>query len=132
MDQDPLVSEQIDAGARFLSEFAKYVPVRAAFWLKESEGRAWYLYVMSDQITDENFDLGYGEVVRIAHTMRDPWFDMMQVKLIGEDDPLGKDVENVRRRLPGRGRVGLHGDTCGGQAVEEVYIYPSPIPAPVS
>ena len=48
MDQGPLVIEQIDAGARFLAEFEKKIPVMAAFWLKASEEGSWYLYVASE------------------------------------------------------------------------------------
>ena len=79
MDQGPLVTEQINAGARFLGAFQKYLPVQAAFWLKDSEEDAWSLYVASDQITDDNFDVAYGEVVQIAGALQDPWFDPFQV-----------------------------------------------------
>ena len=72
MDHEPLVKEQIDAGARFLREFDKYAPVRVAFWLKESDRQYWHLYVASDEITDDNFDLAYGEVIRIAGELRSP------------------------------------------------------------
>jgi hypothetical protein len=54
MDQGPLVTEQIDAGARFVREFAKQRPVQAAFWLKGTEDNQWFLYVAGDQINDSN------------------------------------------------------------------------------
>ena len=63
MDHGPLVSEQIDAGARFLYEFQKHLPLQSAFWLKDSEQGGWYLYLASEQITDENFDLVYEKPV---------------------------------------------------------------------
>jgi hypothetical protein len=81
MDQSPLVIDQFDAGARFLGEFQKYVPVKAAFWLKESAEGEWILYVASDQITDDNFDVAYGEVLRIAVQMHEPIFDPFHVQL---------------------------------------------------
>jgi hypothetical protein len=31
MDQGPLVTEQIEAGARFLGEFQKYLAIQTAF-----------------------------------------------------------------------------------------------------
>jgi hypothetical protein len=130
MDQVPLVTEQIDAGARFLGEFQKFVPIQSAFWLKNSEEGAWWLYVASDQITDDNFDVAYGEVVRIAGAIQDPNFDLFQVKLIGADDPLAKAVADIRRRYPGRAPIRLHGKTLGGITADEVYIYPAPIPVP--
>lgn len=130
MDQSPLVSEQIDAGARFLRAFGTYVPVQAAFWIKESEEGEWSLYVASDQITDDNFDVAYGEVVRLAGQLQDPWFDPFQVKLIGIHDSLAQAALDIRRRYPGRTPTHIHGKTLGGLGVEEVYVYPLPIPVP--
>jgi hypothetical protein len=130
MDQGPLVSQQIDAGAKFLGEFQKYLPVQSAFWLKESDEGEWNLYVVSDQITDDNFDVAYGEVLRIAGAIRDPWFDPFQVKLLGQDDPLAKAILDVQRRYPGRIPTRFHGKALGGRSVEEVVIYPLPFPAP--
>ena len=61
MDQVPLVIEQIEAGTKFLGEFQKYLPIQAAFWLKETEEVDSSLYVVSDQITDDNFDVAMGK-----------------------------------------------------------------------
>ncbi len=61
IDQEPLVIEQIEAGKKFIEEFDKHNPVRAAFWLKVNEDSGWYLHVASDQITDKNVDVAYGE-----------------------------------------------------------------------
>jgi hypothetical protein len=130
MDQGALVNEQIDAGARFLREFQKYLPVQAAIWIKESEEGELNLYVASDQITDDNFDVAYGEVSRIAGELDDPWFDPFQVKLIGIDDPVAQAALDVQRRYPGRTPTRYHGKTFGGVGVEEVYLYPSPLPVP--
>src|SRR6266511_360843 len=74
MDEGPLVKERIDAGLRFVHEFNKYAPVRVAFWLKKQDGWFWYLHVVSDEITGANFDLAYGEVIRLANEMADPDF----------------------------------------------------------
>lgn len=130
MDQGPLVSESINAGARFLGEFQKYAPVQAAFWLKESEEGAWYLYVASDQITDDNFDVAYGEVGRIAGQLRDPWFDLFQVKVIGIDDPLARAMLEIQKKYPGRTRFRHDGCQLGNVSVDEIYLYPLPITVP--
>jgi hypothetical protein len=128
MDQVPLVIEQIDVGTKFLGEFQKYLPIQAAFWLKETEEGDWSLYVVSDQITDDNFDVAYGEVLRIAGQLRDSWFDPFQVKLIGASDPLAQAALEIQRRFPGRMPIRLHGKTFGGVSVDEVYVYPSSTP----
>lgn len=88
MDQGPLVNEQIEAGARFLAEFQKYAPMQAAFWLEDGEDGGWRLCIASHQVTDENFDLAYGEVARLNSQMQDPWFDVFQVRLVRDPDPL--------------------------------------------
>jgi hypothetical protein len=131
MDQGPLVMEQIDAGAAFLREFQKYVPVQVAFWLKDSDSGEWYLYATSDQITDDNFDVAYGEVARIAREIQEPWFDPFQVKVIGLEDSLAQAALEVKRRHGGRGPTRLHGQAFGGVTVDEVHVYPSPMAAPV-
>jgi hypothetical protein len=130
MDQGPVVSAEIEAGARFLAEFQKYAPVQAAFWLKPSDEYGSYLYVASGQINDENLDVAYGEVARLWQQMQDPWFDPFRVKLIGADDRLAKAAAEARRRYPGRRPIHLRGTTFGGVSADEVYIYP-PAPVPV-
>jgi hypothetical protein len=130
MDLGPLVNEQINAGARFLSAFQQYVPIQTAFWLKDSDEANWYLYVASEQITDDNFDLAYGEVGRITDEIQDPWFDPIWVKLIGADDPLAKGVLELQMRYRGRTPLRLHDVSFGGQTADELYVYPSPIPVP--
>jgi hypothetical protein len=132
MDQSPLVADQIDTGARFLGEFRNYIPVQSAFWLKAPDDGEWNLYVASDQITDDNFDVAYGEVLRIAGQLRDPLFDPFQVKLIGADDPLAVAASDINRRSRGPTATRLQGQMFGGIPAEEVYIYPSPSAAPTS
>jgi hypothetical protein len=127
-----LVDEQINAGAKFLGEFHKYLPVQSAFWLKESDEGERNLYVVSDQITDDNFDVAYGEVLRIAGAIRDSWFDPFQVMLLSADDPLAKAAREVQQRYPGRTPIRLYGKMFGGVSAEELYLYPSPVPAPAS
>lgn len=131
MDQGPLVIDQIEAGARFLAEFQKYAPVQAAFWLKDSEEGTWRLYVASDQITDKKFRVAYGEVIRVWKMLRDPWFDPFRVKLIGADDPLAKAALELYQRYPIRRPTQFPGRTFGGMSVDELYLYPTPVPAPV-
>lgn len=129
MDQGPLVGEQIEAGARFLAEFQKYRPVQCAFWLKDSEYGEWYLYVASEQINDDNIDVGYEEVLTIAAQKQDSVFDPFQVKLVGDDHPLAKAALDFSLRHPGRTSIGMRGKAFGGMSVDEMYIYRAAIPA---
>jgi hypothetical protein len=129
MDQGPLVTEQIDAGANLARAFDQRIPLRAAFWLKESEDGQWYLYLASDQINDSNFDVAYGEVLRILGPVAHLWLDPFQVKVTGVDDPVTKEVLAIQQRYPGKLATRLRNRMLGGLGVEEVYLYPIPIPA---
>jgi hypothetical protein len=131
MDQGPLVIEEIDAGAELIRRFDKYKPVKAAFWLKASDEDQRYLYITSDGIDDTNFDVAYGEVLRLVDEMRTPYLDPFRVKLIGGNDPLAQAALDIHKRFPGRVATRFRGKTFGGLSVDEVYIYPSPLPAAV-
>lgn len=120
---DPLVKEQTEAGAKFLGEFQKYYPVRAAFWLYDSEDGGWRLYVASDKITDRNFDVACGKAVRAARAINDPWFDVFLVKVIGADHRLAKAAVEALRRYPMRG-PGRFPCSKFAPNVEGVFLYP--------
>src|SRR5262245_39346710 len=128
MDQGPLVTEQIDAGARLANEFDRQTPLQAAFWLKESEDRQWYLYLISDQINDTNFDRAYAEVLRLLGRGPHLWLDPLQVKVAGVENPVAKAVIATQQQYPGSFATRLRNRMLGGVSVDEVYIYPIPIP----
>lgn len=131
MDQGPLVTEQIDAGAQLAAEFhSQYCPLKAVFWLKESESWQWYLYLASDEIDDTNFDLAYGEVIRILGPGPHMWLDPFQVKVSGLDDPLVQAVLDIQHKYATRLPTRLRNRVLGGLSAEEVYIYALPITAP--
>jgi hypothetical protein len=130
MDQGPLVTEQIDAGAKFLGEFNHYAPVQAAFWLKDTDEGQWYLYAASDQIDDQTIRDAYGEVLRLNGQLADPNFDPFQVKFISPDDPLAKAAREIYRGRPWKLPTRFHGRMFGGVSTEEVYIYPPPLTVP--
>ena len=132
MDQGPLVTEQSDAGDALIQEFNKYAPVRAAFWLKESEDGQWYLHLVSDRINDSNFDLAYGEVLRIVGKKPNLWLDPFQVKVTGVDDPLAGAVMGIQQAYAGRLATRFRNRQLGGLSVEEIYIYSSPVATPAS
>jgi len=132
MDKGPLVNEEIEGAARFLAEFNKAYPVESAFWLKKEETGNWNLYIVSDQITDENFDRAYYEAAGISIELHDPWFDGMQVKVRGVDTPIAKAVAELPRRYPREKPARFFGQTVDGLEAEEIYVYPSPLPVAVA
>jgi hypothetical protein len=129
MDKSPLVTEQINAGEWLIREFSKRIPVQAAFWLRERESDQWYLYLASDQINDSNFDRAYGEVARIVHSQQSLWLDPLQVKVVGTDAPVAQAALDEMSKYPGRIPLRHPGRHFGNLSVDEVYIYPLPLPA---
>jgi hypothetical protein len=130
MDQGPLVIEQIEAGAKLVDAFHRRTPLQAAFWLKESEDGQWFLHLASDQISDSNFDLAYGEVLRLLGPGPDMWLDPFQVKVTGTDDSVAKAVLAIQQKYPDRLPTRLRNRSLGGVSVDEVYIYSIPVPVP--
>jgi hypothetical protein len=127
MDQEPLVTEQIDAGKKFLDAFKKYVPVRVAFWLKPDEDIDWYLHIASDKISFESLPRDYTDVWQATREVDDPNFDPFRVRLIRSDDPLARAALDIYRRYPAsRIPTRIQGRSFGGTNVEGVYIYPPP------
>src|SRR5258706_12516385 len=131
MDPSPLVTEQVDAGAAFLNEFEKYAPVKVAFWLRDADGGDWKLYVASDQIDDSNFDVAYGEVLRVVNRLRNPYLDPFQVKFVWGNDPTVRAALDVHRRFPRPLPTRINGQSFGGRSAAGVYIY-LPKPQPVT
>lgn len=130
MDQGPLVTEQIEAGARLAREFdSKYNPLSAAFWLKESDDGQWFLYLVSDQIDDSNFDLAYGEVHRLLGRGPHPWLDPFQIKVTGIDDPVARAILEIQRTHAGSLPARVRNRVIGGLNIEDAYIYAIPVAA---
>jgi hypothetical protein len=73
MDQGPLVIEEIEVGEHLLREFENYAPIMVAFWMRAGDEEQRYLYIASDRIDATNFDVAYGEVLRIAERIRSPY-----------------------------------------------------------
>ena len=49
--------------------------VEAAFWIKSVDDGRWTLCIVSSKIDERTFDLGYGEVLRLAQEMKNPYVD---------------------------------------------------------
>lgn len=127
MDQGPLVTEQIKAGNDLITKFQRYKPLQAAFWLKEGDVGHWYLHLASDQIDDSNFDLAYGEVIRLMGAGPHVWLDPFQVKVTGVEDPVAKEIIALQQRYPQPANPWVRSRLLGGRYVENAYLYPLPV-----
>jgi hypothetical protein len=126
MDQGSLVMEQIEAGNRFLREFEKSTRVVVAFWLKEGEDGQWNLYVASDRFDKGKLGMAYGEVLRIAKEMKDPYFEPFQVKLVGLAEPTVRAALEFYIAHPPKIPFHIRERNFGGIAVEEAYLIKGP------
>ncbi len=127
MDQGILVIEETDAGADLVRRLNSSVPVRAAFWVKESDEGQWYLYIASDRIDDTNLRRAYGEVLRLAGQMATPYLDPFRVKLVPASDPLAQAAIDIHRQFPGKIATRFGGKNFGGMGVDGAYIYPASV-----
>ena len=132
MDQELLVEQQIDAGARFLREFEKYANVKVAYWSQDDEDGPWYLHVASEKIDDTNRHDAYGEVNRTVRAMQDPHLDPFRVKLIGANDPVARAVFEYQSRFPAyKLPMRYSGSELAHLGIKEAHIYPSRPAVPV-
>ena len=153
MDQDTLVTEDLDAGAELVRRIAEDLPVKVAFWLKASDEEQHYLYLASDQMDGTNLREAYRTVLRVTaqirkfstkprsksssfgersrHESRTRTLDPFRVKVIGGDHPLARAAIEIQARSPSRTGSRFQGALFGGIVVDDVYIYPSLSPATV-
>ncbi|MFO0960410.1 MAG: hypothetical protein U0800_23740 [Isosphaeraceae bacterium] len=123
------MSEEIDAGAELARRFDQLEPVKAAFWLKGSGSPHRFLYIAPERIDAGDLAAAYGEVLRIVGEMRSPALNPFRIKLIPADDPLAQAAAEIQGRFPGRMPTRLGEGIFGGMGVDDVYVYPSRLPA---
>ncbi len=124
MGEEILVNEQIDAGADFVRDFNDYVPVSVACWVIPAESDNVFLYIASDGIDDNNFDVAYGEVLRKLSGKKSQWLDPFQIKLVNSSDPIAHDAIEIRNRYPASLATRYGGSSIGGMSINRAYIYP--------
>lgn len=124
MGEELLVNEQIDAGTDFVRDFNDYVPVSVACWVIPAESEDLFLYIASDDIDDNNFDVAYGEVLRKLSGKKSQWLDPFQIKLVSSSDPIARDAIQIRDRYPAPVPTRYGGSSIGGTSIDGAYIYP--------
>jgi len=128
MDRGPLVREEIDAGEILAREFDKYVPLKAAFWLKASDEDQRYLYLTSDRLDDSNRFGAYGELIRLANVLKLPDLDPFRVKIIAGKHPLAVAAADLVREYPNATGRRFGGQTFGDLHIDDGYVYPQLLP----
>lgn len=71
----------------------------------------------------------FAQVLRIVRPGESLWIDPFQVRVVGTDALVAKAALAVMKKHPGRLPTRYHGRQFGDLSVEEVFIYPVPLPA---
>jgi hypothetical protein len=127
MDQIPLVSQQIDDGKRLIAGLLEEgIPVTGAFWVKESEGGWWYLYIATLLVGRSGATLpAYARINRVIRQMPQPFgIDTSEVKAVAPSDPIAEAALALQERHPGNRGFFFEGSQLGGKYIEAAYIYP--------
>ncbi len=145
MDQDSVVTEQIEGGRRLLEMLReKGFEVVNAFWAKPTEDGKWFLYLASPFVDQNGPMAAYRLVNSVLRATPDLWIKPLDVKVIGLDDSLTQAaMDLVKPRAPdgpfavGRPRIfpgmtRFGGATLGGLDVDGALIYPPLTPSAAS
>jgi hypothetical protein len=124
VDQGTLVEIPVDDGRRFVTRFAADGnPVQAAFWAKTDEEGLWFLYVVSALYDSAGPAAAYRAVHESFQKLAKSSIFTSQIKVIGPNNPIAKDVLVFTSRYPGRYMSGTA--TVGSTTLDQVFIYPT-------
>jgi len=101
--------------------------VTAGFWLRPAEGGEWLFYVASPTVERDGLSAAYRRLHTVIRGMPQPfWIDPLEVKLIGETNPITKDVLAIHSRATGSkvSPINWGGTRLGSVNVEGAYLYP--------
>lgn len=126
MDYGPLVSEEIAAGEDLIREVDKILPIATAFWLRASDEGQRFLYLASDELTDENAREMAAKKFRLVNGLRSPDLDPFRVRLIRSNDPRARAALELVERFPSLMPTRLGGSLFGGSMIDDLYLYATP------
>ncbi|HET6883670.1 MAG TPA: hypothetical protein VFI31_26185 [Pirellulales bacterium] len=129
MDQATLVEKHIDDGEKLLASLrSSGFDVTAAAWLKASEDGQWFFYIASAQVDRVGLAAAYRTVYLTIQQTQDLWVDPFEIKLIGPNNPIAKDILDILRRYPARIPTRYRGPRLGSIHIDEAYIYAATTP----
>jgi hypothetical protein len=133
MDTVTLVGRQVDDGWKLLERLRQeQIPVLAAGWVKPVEEDRWSLYVATPLVDQEGLTKAYRKVYGCLRALENSWVNDSDIKLVGENHPVTKDLLDLMRQYPGRVPTRSRRPVLGGIPTEETYVYPwqqGPTPA---
>ena len=142
MDQDCVVSDQIEAGKRLMLALeANGFEIRLAFWAKPSDEMRWYLYLASPFVSQNGPLEAYRFVLDVMKNHLDLGIEFFDIKVLGLDDSLTKaGLAVMKPRVvsspfavnpprPFAGMTRFNGTTLGGLSIDGAVFYPLPEPS---
>lgn len=133
MDTTTLVSDLVKDGKTIVEQLPKDgFEVTAAFWLKRAEDGQWRFYIISPIAESERMNDAYRRLFALIRKMPPlDWLNPLEVRLIGPNDAIAKDVLAVHANplYPKSRPIRWHGRQLGDVSVEGAYLYPLPAAA---
>jgi hypothetical protein len=131
MDTDTLVADQIDSGQELITLLAETgFDVTAACWIKSSDDGRWFLYIASEDVDRSGLVSGYRKVYDAFKFKVQDWDFISEVKLIGKEDSIAREILEIQQRFPGKVPTRPRKLQLVSIPSEEVYIYPPRTPPP--
>ena len=130
MDTGPLVGEQIEDGQKIIDQLvADGFDLTVACWVRfrESAEHEWFFYLISERVDKDGSQAPGLPVHQAMHRMpslRSPWITAFELRIVGLNDPVAKEVLAFRARYPGR--AWFPGANLGSHTIVLAYIYPPP------
>ena len=125
MDTITLVDNLIDDGRRLIDRLGQEnIPLIMACWVKPVEEDRWSFYLGTSLLDQKGAARAYREVYRVLRTLRNPWVTDSDIRLVGEGDPITKEILDIKKRFPVRLPTRSRRPQLGNLAVEETYVYP--------
>ena len=132
MDTITLVDEVVDDGRQLLDRLHEEgIPTIMACWVKPVEEDRWSFYIATPLVDERGTGKAYREVYRLLRSLESSWVTDSDINLVGPNDPITRDVLEIRGRFGGRLPIRPRQHQLGNLAVEETYIYPAPLPQEV-
>src|SRR5262245_18287070 len=102
MDTATLVKERIDVGQELSSHLAQTeFDVTAACWAKAAEEDRWSLFIVSDRVDKNGLASAYRDLYRVFKSPPIDWELMSEIKLVGKESPIGRELIEIRERHMG-------------------------------
>jgi hypothetical protein len=126
----PLVDEQIDDGQKLIIQLVEDgFDLTVACWVRfrESAEHEWFFYLVSERVDTDGLRAAGLTVHQAIHKIPPPWgpwITVSELRVVGVNDPVAKEVLAFRARYPGR--KWFPGASLGSEIIEQAYIYPPP------